>query len=122
MAENITPRIETDEQIFRRVLRQYHIEDAKAHVLEELESYDIDRDRITIKDTTDEIFIDADDDGESLLWFDLECLAEEFEDKHDCEIADNVTWDNVISEYIESDKHLKAFFDELNSTTTDEED
>lgn len=122
MAENIAPRMETDEQIFRRVLCQYHIEDAKNHVLEELESHDIDEDRITINNKTGEIFIDADADGESPLWFDLENLAERFEDKHGCEIADNVTWSNVIEEYIEADEHLKAFFDELKSTAADEED
>lgn len=123
MAENIAPRMETDEQIFRRVLRQYHIEDAKNHILEKLESHDVDKDRLSIDDTTHDIFIDRYDDEAPLLWFDIEFLAEQFEDKHDCEIADNVTWNNVISEYIEDDENLKTFFDELHkSTMTDEED
>lgn len=32
---------------------------------------------------------------------DFEVLAERFEENHDCNVADNVLWQNIIEEYVE---------------------
>lgn len=67
------------EKAFRIQDRKYHIYDAIYHC--------------------DELYPDIEFSDEE---YDL--LAEKFEDEHDCNVADNDTWDNVIKEYVRQNK------------------
>lgn len=72
--KNGVSEYETDEEIFRRIQRQYRIEDAEMHC-EELGYDDLDND-------------------------DLEKIADMFLDNYDCNISENEQFENVIRKYI----------------------
>lgn len=72
--ENGVSEYETDEEIFRRIQRQYRIEDAERHC-EELGHDGLDND-------------------------DFEKIADEFLDNYDCNISENEQFENVIRKYI----------------------
>lgn len=70
-----------DATIYRRRDRMYLLEDAKRQVADYL---DIGEDDISVPDGMD-----------------LDVLIERFENAQDCNVAENVTWQNLIREYME---------------------
>lgn len=72
--ENGVSEYETDEEIFRRIQRQYRIEDAERHC-EDLGHDGLDND-------------------------DFEKIADEFLDNYDCNISENEQFESVIKKYI----------------------
>lgn len=72
--KNGVSEYETDEEIFRRIQRQYRIEDAERHC-EELGHDGLDND-------------------------DFEKIADMFLDNYDCNISENEQFENVIKKYI----------------------
>lgn len=69
------------ERIYREVELSYLTQDAENHCSDYLERYDI---RLSTP----------------LNQSDYKWLAETFRDEHDCNIADNDLWENIIEEYI----------------------
>lgn len=74
------PDQEAREKIFREVQHAYFVEDAVNHVAEYLSENEPTQDG----DTT----------------FDYDFLAELFESRHDCNVADNDQWREIIAEYV----------------------
>lgn len=72
--ENGTSEYETDEKVFRRIQKQYRIEDAKMHC-EDL-GYD------------------------NLNSDDYENIADTFLNNYDCNIAENTQFENIIKNYV----------------------
>ena len=72
--KNGVSEYETDEEIFRRIQRQYRIEDAERHC-EDLGHDGLDND-------------------------DFEKIADEFLDNYDCNISENEQFESVIKKYI----------------------
>ena len=71
------------EFIFREVLHSYRKQDAEEQVAQFLDYYNL----------------DIDDVGDL---FDFDELATMFSNNHDCNIADNDQWQNIIKQYIEN--------------------
>lgn len=78
--ENGESEYETDEEIFRRIQKQYRIEDAKRHC-ENLCYNDMGED-------------------------DFEIIADEFLNNYDCNISENDQFENIINNYV---KNLKKY-------------
>ena len=81
------------EAIYREVEMQYLTQDAKNHITDRIEQVEDDLENETSLLEYKRL--------KSLDDSDYACLAEYFRDDHDCNIADNVQWDNLIDEYIE---------------------
>lgn len=75
-----------EETAYRNQLRQYHIMDAESQWEEYREANDV-------KD------IDLDKS-------DYAALADAFENIHDCNIADNAQWQNIIADYLREKKSM----------------
>ena len=74
--------MKTREEIYREVLHEYHVEDAVSQVEQYLDYFtEVD------PKTFDGVF-------------DYDYLATIFEENHDCNIADNVQWLEIIETYI----------------------
>lgn len=77
---------ELREYIYREVLHEYHVMDAIMHVA---------------------LYLENNEDVDPLVKkmdFDFDYLAEMFEENHDCNIADNDQWQNIIEEYIRANQ------------------
>lgn len=81
----------TEYEIYRKVQREFRMQDALAHLYDQLD-------------------LEPTDDIEQTEWFkeqqcDLnticEALVEEYEHHYDCNNAENDTWDAIVSRYIE---------------------
>lgn len=72
--KNGTSEYETDEEIFRRIQKQYRIDDAKRHC-EDL-GYD------------------------NLNFDDFENIANTFLENHDCNVSENAQFENIIKNYV----------------------
>lgn len=69
------------ELAYRKRERMYHIEDAKQHVNDYKQWCDL--------------------EGLEIPEGDYEVMAEQFEEQHDCEVADNRIWESIVQEYID---------------------
>lgn len=87
---------EERERIYREVSHQYHIEDAQSQVWWYLHAHGVDADGFNI----DEVF-------------DLNYLASLFEKYHDCNVAENDMWQEIINEYVRQKEIDIHAYDEL---------
>ena len=79
---NVVLTPEAEEEIFRKVLHQYYVEDAAAQAAQYVEYH----------------YTQAELD-EHPISFDYDYLADLFEERHDCNVADNDQWQSLIAEY-----------------------
>jgi len=79
-------KIEKDRyEIFREVQHEFFVMDAVNHVDDYLEARGIDPTKFTGK-------------------FDYDYLAEVFSENHDCNVADNLLWEDIIQAYVNANK------------------
>lgn len=90
--ETIINRLSEDviEACYRHQQHKYHIEDARINTADYLQD-----------DTTNIIISITEDD--------YDVMATLFEDHHDCNIADNDQWHNIISNYIKQLPAMNQF-------------
>ena len=73
---------DVEEYIFRKVMHEYYVEDAAAQAAQYVED----------NYTPEQIKMRP-------ICFDYDYLADLFEERHDCNVADNDLWQQIIGEY-----------------------
>ena len=95
--------------IFHEIDHEYLCQDAARHLGAHfgIDINDVDacpENVLAFEDTMGYSFSEAVDTGVGSNYYALDYLVERFEEEQDCNVAENVTWANIVSEFVETNR------------------